>query len=206
MTTRLHSERLQAVCAAIEKSGAASVVDMGCGDGDLLVRLARIPEIVRLVGMDLCPRALDRLRERLKTEAAGAVRVEVRIGSMLAPQTDLREIDCAVLLETIEHIEPERLSKLERAVFHDLRPKTVIVTTPNAEYNAILGVPAHRFRHPDHRFEWTRAKFRQWGARVAGSAGYRVEVHDIGGVHPEFGGASQMAVFSSDAHDPAARP
>lgn len=205
MTTWLHTQRLDKVCAAIDESGPASLVDLGCGDGDLLVRLARSSAIGRLVGMDLCPRALERLRERLKTEADGAGKIEVRMGSMLEPQTDLRGFDCAVLLETIEHIEPERLSKLERAVFHDLRPKTVIVTTPNVEYNAILGVPAHRFRHPGHRFEWPRARFRKWGGRVAGAAGYRVEFRDIGGVHPELGGASQMAVFRSDAHDALAR-
>lgn len=195
MTSWMHLQRLEAVLGEVHASGAARVLDLGCGDGDLFVRLAEDPSIARLVGLDICTASLDRLRRRLAAITVQVPQVELRIASMTEPAPDLAGFDCAVLVETIEHVDPDRLSRLERAVFHVLRPRTVVITTPNAEFNPLLGVPAHRFRHPDHRFEWGRARFRRWSARVAGAAGYSVRFADVAGAHPDLGGASQMAVF-----------
>jgi 2-polyprenyl-3-methyl-5-hydroxy-6-metoxy-1,4-benzoquinol methylase len=196
VTTRLHEDRLAAVQAAVTAAGAARVLDLGCGDGELFLRLAAEPAIARLVGVDIRGAALDRLRARLARAPVQAAAVELRRASLTDPAPDLAGFDCAALVETIEHVPPGRLSALERAVFHGMRPGRVVVTTPNAEFNPLLGVPAHRFRHPDHRFEWPRATFRAWGARVGGAAGYDVRFADIAGCHPDLGGASQMAVFT----------
>ncbi|HDR27581.1 methyltransferase domain-containing protein [Rhodovulum sp.] len=195
MTSWLHEERLQAVQAVLRDSGAARVVDLGCGDGDLFVRLAAEPGLTELVGVDICPSALARLRGRLDALGPLPPRIDLREASMTDPTPDLAGFDCAILVETIEHIDPGRLSQLERALFLGMRPRMIVITTPNAEFNPLLGVPPHRMRHPGHRFEWPRAKFRQWCGRVAGAAGYAVAFHDIAGQHPDLGGASQMAVF-----------
>lgn len=194
MSSDLHEERLCAAADAVRDAGARSVVDLGCGDGALFLRLADDPSIERLVGLDISAAALARLRARLALGAPRVRRIELRQASMTDPQRDLAGFDCATLIETIEHVDPADLSRLERAVFAAMRPLTVIVTTPNAEFNALLGVPARRFRHPDHRFEWPRARFRRWARRVAGGV-YAVGFRDIGGCHPDLGGASQMAVF-----------
>lgn len=180
----------------VVRSGARTVLDLGCGDGDLLVRLAAQAQIGRIAGLDTSAAALDRLKLRLdKLEAGDAAKVELVRGSMTERRAAFAGFDCAVLSETIEHIAPDRLSVLERAVFGQMRPATVIITTPNAEYNAVLGVPAHRFRHPGHLFEWDRAKFASWASGVAARNGYTVTCRDLAGSHPKLGGASQMAVF-----------
>jgi 3' terminal RNA ribose 2'-O-methyltransferase Hen1 len=196
MTSWLHEQRLQAVEAVVRATGATSVLDLGCGDGDMLVRLAGDRRFEALVGVDLCGSSLDRLRHRLAAAQVRADRVALHCASMTDPRPDMRGFDCAILIETIEHLEPGRLSQLERGLFKSLRPWTVVITTPNAEFNGLLGVPLRRFRHPDHRFEWGRARFRKWARRAADDARYEVEFNDIGGRHPELGGASQMAVFS----------
>jgi small RNA 2'-O-methyltransferase len=201
MTTWLHEERLAAVLAEVRASGARRVVDLGCGDGDLFLRLAREPGIEALVGVDLSVEALDRLRGRLARSPGQGAQVEIRHGSMTDPAPDLAGFDCAVLVETIEHIPPDHLSRLERAVWQVMRPGVVVLTTPNAEFNPLLGVPPTRFRHPDHRFEWTREKFRAWCRRVAEGAGYSLRFADVGGLHPTLGGASQMAVFRRGVRD-----
>lgn len=54
-------------------------------------------------------------------------------------------------------------------------------------------------RHPDHRFEWTRAEFEAWGNRVAGEHGYAVAFQPIGPVDDTHGAPSQMAVFTRAA-------
>lgn len=198
MATWHHEERLRAVLDVVRDCGAARVADLGCGNGDLFLRLAADPAITELVGLDISADSLDRLRARLARSAVKAARIDLRHASMTDPAPDLAGVDCAVLVETIEHIDPDRLSRLEAALFGTMRPGTVVITTPNAEFNPLLGVPAHRFRHPDHRFEWDRARFRRWAGRVAGAAGYRVRFADIAGQHPDLGGASQMAVFTRD--------
>ncbi|PWK62380.1 methyltransferase domain-containing protein [Roseicyclus mahoneyensis] len=199
MTTWHHEERLQAVQAVVRASAARRVLDLGCGDGDLFVRLAAEPGIEALVGLDICAASIERLRQRLAKMAPVVPVVDLRVASMTDPTPDLAGYDCAILLETIEHIDPDRLATLETALFSKMRPRVVAITTPNAEFNPLLGVPAHRFRHPDHRFEWDRARFRRWGARVAQASGYAVRFHDIAGQHPQVGGASQMGVFERPA-------
>lgn len=200
--TWLHEQRLEAVLAAIRSYGAKTVLDLGCGDGALLTRLVQEPAIRRVVGIDISADALRRLRDRLgEMPAATGGKAELIQGSMIEPGGGLTGFDAAVLLETIEHVAPDRMSVLERAVFNDLRPATVIVTTPNSEFNALLGVPSHRFRHPDHRFEWGRAKFASWGKGVARRNQYRVAFSDVAGAHPTLGGSSQMAIFErADDH------
>jgi small RNA 2'-O-methyltransferase len=196
VTTWLHEQRLDAVYRAVSDSGARRILDLGCGDGDLLVRLIRNPAIQQIVAVDVCGAALARLSQRL-AENAEMSTTDVRIvhGSLLEVPRRYPAFDCAVLVEVIEHIDPARLSALEQAVFVGARPDCVVVTTPNAEFNPLLGVPASRFRHRDHRFEWERARFRRWAEGVAGRTGYEVSCVDIGSSHPVHGGASQMGLF-----------
>jgi len=196
MTTDLHAERLAAVVAAIRETAARSVLDLGCGDGDLVLRLADLPGIDRITGLEIDADALRRALARLAglpAETRG--RVQLARASATDAHPRLAGYGCACLVEVIEHLPHGDINRLERAVFAGMRPAHVIVTTPNAEYNPVLGVPPHRFRHPDHRFEWTRARFARWGSGIAARAGYRVAFRDICGAHPALGGASQMAVF-----------
>lgn len=197
MTTWLHEQRLADTREAVRQSGARTVLDLGCGDGDLLVRLAGEPQIERIVRVDVCGESLERLRARLEAlDGTETADVELVHGSMIEGGAAVAGFDCAILIETIEHIDPDRLSVLERTVFAGMRPATVVITTPNAEFNPLLGVPSHRFRHPDHRFEWGRARFQRWARGVADRNGYHVACRDIAGCHTTFGGASQMAVFT----------
>ena len=187
--TWMHDQRLEAVLAGLAEVGAETILDLGCGEGALLFRLAQQPGVRRVVGVDQSAEALDTLRKGLSA-APEAVRRKVELvhGSMTEAKEDFTGFDAAVLVETIEHIDPDRLSLLERAVFQILRPRTVIVTTPNSDLNARLGVPNYRLRHRDHRFEWGEARFRSWAGGVARRNDYEVGFRDVAG-------ASQMALF-----------
>lgn len=207
MTSPLHEERLDAVLAALCARGAESVLDLGCGPGALLVRLVREPRFRRIAGLDVSAAALREAAHRLRAHADPRDPLTDLIhGSFTDPDARLAGFDAAVLVETIEHLEPDRLSRLERTVFGRLRPRTVIVTTPNREFNDLLGVPRRRLRHPDHRFEWTRSKFRAWATGVAQRNGYDAAFEDVGGAHPAYGGPTQMAMFGlrGDGSDRAA--
>jgi 3' terminal RNA ribose 2'-O-methyltransferase Hen1 len=180
--------------------GARSVLDLGCGGGELLLRLAREAQFDRIVGIDISPDALRDARTLLQVEpGVVAGRVERVEASFAVPDPRFAGFDAAAMVETLEHIDAHRLSSVELAVFGSYRPATVVVTTPNSEYNPIHGTPAGSFRHPDHRFEWPRAKFRAWARGVAGRNGYRVAFSDIGEPDVELGSSTQMAVFTRAA-------
>lgn len=192
-----HGLRLDTVLRELLRSGARSVLDLGCGGGELLLRLAREARFRRIVGMDISVDVLRAARELLQAElGALAQRVELVEASFAVSDARFAGFDAAALVETIEHIDAHRLSAVERAVFGSFRPATVVITTPNSEYNPIHGAHAGSLRHPDHRFEWPRAKFRDWARGVAGRNGYRAAFGDIGEPDPDLGSPTQMAVLS----------
>ncbi len=197
--TPLREHRLTAVATALEQSGARRVLDLGCGSGALLTRLMA-GRYERIVGMDVSAHALQQAARRLNLDElhdSQRRRIELLQGALTYRDRRLEGFDAAVLMEVIEHLDPPRLSALEQNVFGTARPGTVVVTTPNAEYNQRWEtLPAGSFRHTDHRFEWSRAQFARWGDRVAERHGYSIRYRPVGDEDPEVGSATQMAVFA----------
>lgn len=197
---RLHDLRLDTVAGLLVEHRAASVLDLGCGEGRLIQRLIKERGIDRILGVDPSVRTLERATRRLYLDKAGDVlraRVALQMGSLTYGDRRWQGFDAATLVEVIEHIDPPRLSALELSLFGDARPALVIVTTPNRDYNALFeGMPPDTLRHPDHRFEWTRAEFQAWSSRVAGTHGYTHQIHPLGPEDATHGAPSQMAVFT----------
>lgn len=193
---RVHDARLDAVAALLEQTGARRVLDLGCGEGKLLRRLLRSAQFRELVGVDLSARSLEIASKRLKLDERPELRDRVTLlhGSLAYPDSRLRDFDAAALVEVIEHLEPHRLTALTDNVLGYARPGTLIVTTPNREYNATFE-EARTLRHADHRFEWTRAEFQSWAQAAAEQHGYTVTFQDLGDVHPEYGPITQLALF-----------
>lgn len=196
---RLHDQRLDRVATLLLQNGARRVLDIGCGEGKLIKRLLREQRITQILGVDPSLRSLKRARERFFLNDAGEAlreRLQFQLGSLTYADRRLRRFDAATLVEVIEHIEPTRLPALERSLFGDAMPSMIIITTPNADYNALFGsLSAGEFRHEDHRFEWSRAEFATWSERVAQDHGYSVETEPLGPVDSTHGAPSQLARF-----------
>src|SRR5262245_35604952 len=197
---RLHQQRIGAVVAALRASGARRVLDLGCGEGQLLRPLLEDRAFAEVVGVDVSHRALRIAAERLRLDRAPPARRE-RIalwhGSLTYRDRRLAGYDAAAVVEVVEHLDPPRLAAFERVLFEHARPGTVVLTTPNREYNVRFPtLPAGTLRHRDHRFEWTRAELRAWADRVAARFGYAVRYLPIGPEDPELGAPTQMAVFA----------
>ncbi|WP_030606696.1 3' terminal RNA ribose 2'-O-methyltransferase Hen1 [Streptomyces achromogenes] len=192
--------RREAILAALGTSGAARVLDLGCGQGQLTQALLKDARYTEIVGVDVSQRALAIASRRLKLDRMGerqAARVKLVQGSLVYTDQRLRGYDAAVLSEVVEHVDLPRLPALEYAVFGHARPRTVVVTTPNAEYNVRWeSLPAGHVRHGDHRFEWTREEFRAWAAAVAERYGYEAAFTSVGPDDPEVGPPTQMATFT----------
>ncbi|ATL31133.1 HEN1 C-terminal domain, double-stranded RNA 3'-methylase [Streptomyces formicae] len=192
--------RRTAILAELAASGASRVLDLGCGQGQLVQELLKDVRYTEIVGVDVSVRALTVAARRLKLDRMGerrAERVTLTQGSLAYTDKRLKGYDAAVLSEVVEHLDIERLPALEYAVFGSARPRTVLVTTPNVEYNVRWEtLPAGHARHGDHRFEWTREEFRAWAHRVAERHGYDVRFEPVGDEDPEVGPPTQLAAFT----------
>lgn len=196
MAATPHEERLDTVTRQLVASGAQSVLDLGCGPGELLARLVPCAQLRRIVGIDISLESLAAARLLLGLgHDMDDGRVCLLQASFAQADDRLTGFDAALLVETIEHIDPGRLSAVEQAVFVCYQPGIVFVTTPNQEYNVVHGMRPGILRHPDHRFEWTRAKFRSWAFGVSKRNGYSVAFGDIGEANPILGSSTQMATF-----------
>lgn len=196
---RLHEQRLDAVTQVLKASGARRVVDLGCGSGKLLKRLMAERQFGEILGLDIALADLERAARRLRLDRMDdrqRARITLAQGALTYRDKRIEGFDAAALVEVIEHIDLDRLDSVERVVFAFARPGLVVVTTPNREYNAKFeGMKPGEMRHADHRFEWTRAEFAAWTARVAERFGYGVRVAPLGEVDADLGPPSQMAIF-----------
>ncbi len=201
--TPLAQLRAGAVLAALRAEGAWSVVDLGCGEGALLRHLIDDPTFTEILGVEVSHRALQIATRRLNFERmpdSKRARIELIQSSATYRDDRLAGKDALVLMEVIEHVDPPRLPALVRSVFAHARPTSVVVTTPNVEHNVRYEFLAPgAMRHPDHRFEWTRAQFRSWAEDVATAHGYAVRYLPVGEDDPEVGPPTQMAVFRRSA-------
>jgi 3' terminal RNA ribose 2'-O-methyltransferase Hen1 len=188
------------VLSVLRCIGAKRVVDLGCGEGKLLRSLLADQQFESILGIDVSWRSIEIAKERLKLDQLPErqrSRISLIQGSLMYRDERIGGFDAAAVVEVIEHLDAPRLSAFERVLFDFARPASVIVTTPNFEYNALFKtLPAGQFRHRDHRFEWTRAEFEEWGSSMASRFRYQVRFQPIGPEDAERGAPTQMAIFS----------
>lgn len=227
----LRQHRHAAVLEAVRSLRPRVVGDLGCGSGALVADLVALPGVQQVVATDVSAGALAALARRLHldepADGPGAPRLpdagtystdpysggdggrtggpgeRIRVFQSALTYRDprLAGLDVAVLMEVVEHIDPDRLPAVERSVFGDAAPGAVVITTPNVEYNVRYPrLPAGDRRHPDHRFEWTRDEFAAWTERVAATYGYTVRRRPVGEVDPQVGAPTQLAVFTREVN------
>ena len=198
-TISLAEQRIGAILSVLRAADAHTVLDLGCGSGRLLAELWKDAAFQKVAGTDVSVGALEAAERRLHVDQMSAhqrERLALFQSALTYRDRRFEGYDAAVLMEVIEHLDPERLPALQHTLFRGARPRTVLITTPNVEYNVRFeALPAGTLRHRDHRFEWTRTEFEAWGAQVAEDHDYRVRFLPVGTLDPEVGSPTQMAVF-----------
>ena len=195
----LNDQRLGSVLAALKSTGAARVLDLGCGEGRLLQALLKEKQFTEIVGMDVSHRALEIAHDRLHYDRLPPLqkeRLRFLHGSLIYRDQRLAGLDAAAVVEVIEHLDAARLAAFERVLFECAKPKFIVITTPNREYNVKWeSLPAGKFRHRDHRFEWTREDFQEWANRIAARFSYTVRFLPVGPEDLVVGSPTQMGMF-----------
>ena len=195
----LNQQRIETVAAVVEGAGAGSVVDLGCGEGKYLREYLKIKGLDRILGVDVSGYVLENARRRLHWEDMSdkkRSRIDLIQGSLLYRDSRLEGFDIATCIEVVEHLDEPRLQAFERVLFEFAKPKMALITTPNVEYNVKFeNLPKGKYRHTDHRFEWTRTEFQEWAGRICEKYGYTVGFQGIGEEDPDVGTPTQMGIF-----------
>jgi len=191
--------RHDAVLAVVDELRPSSIADLGCGPGALLGSLLELQGVARVIGTEVSDSSLTKAAKRLHVATMTerqASRLTLLLSSLQYEDPRLADIDLAILMEVVEHIDADRLPAVVGNVFGSMRPRHVVVTTPNSEHNVRYpALAAGAFRHPDHRFEWTRDEFAAWARSVGDAYGYDVDLRAVGDDDPEVGPPTQLAVF-----------
>ena len=199
-TVNLNEQRMNTVVAALKSANAKRVLDLGCGEGKLLRALLADRAFEEIVGVDVSHRSLETAQERLRLDRMPdrqRQRLKLIHGSLMYRDKRLSGFDAAAVVEVIEHLDEPRLAAFERVLFEFAKPACIVLTTPNVEYNARFEtLPAGKFRHKDHRFEWTRDEFQNWANAMADRFDYTVRFLPVGPEDSVLGAPTQMAVFS----------
>jgi 3' terminal RNA ribose 2'-O-methyltransferase Hen1 len=201
-TLNLNEQRLNTVVAALKSANAKRVLDLGCGEGKLLRALLADRAFEEIAGVDVSHRSLQMAQDRLRLERMPdkqRARLKLIHGSLMYRDKRLAGFDAAAVVEVIEHLDQPRLAAFERVLFEFAKPASIVLTTPNVEYNARFEtLPAGKFRHKDHRFEWTRNEFQNWAGAMADRFGYAVRFLPVGPEDSLLGAPTQMAIFNRD--------
>lgn len=196
----LNQARLHAVLQEVLSCGACSVIDMGCGEGNLTGMLLREKQLTKVAAFDVSFTVLEKARARLKPDRMHESleqKLELFQSSLTYRDRRFEGFDCACVVEVIEHLDEPRLIAFTQVLFGLSRPRTVVLTTPNLEYNVHYdGMEENALRHSDHRFEWNREQFARWADGICGEHGYRVQIKEIGDSDPVNGAPTQMGVFT----------
>ncbi len=198
----LNEQRLDAVVQVLKEKGVSRVMDLGCGEGKLLKRLAAESQFTEILGMDVTYRSIEAAQDRVVDRLPPHLKQRLQLiqGSLTYRDDRLNGYDAATVIEVIEHMELDRLTAFARVLFSVARPKLVVLTTPNIEYNVNYPGLTGSLRHLDHRFEWTRAEFESWGKSIGESYSYGVEFRSIGDIDEVVGSPTQMAIFTHIGH------
>lgn len=193
---RLNDMRYEKIIETASRLKPKSVVDFGSGEGKLAVQLGFMDGIEELLAVE--PSQSETLKairrfEKVKGQA-GFIEPETLWGSLFYYDERLKGKDLIILCEVIEHIDAERLPKALDTILHSYAPESLIITTPNREYNELYDMDNH-FRHDDHRFEWTRKEFQDWCSERNHQDHYELEFSGIGEEQELQGQPTQMCVF-----------
>ena len=186
------------------------MADFGCAEGKFIPRIKKLPFLTHLYAVDSKKEVLDEycvlnatpLPWDLLFGRFTPLEVSIIHADVTIKDPRFQGLDAVSCIELIEHMELRQLEAFTDTLFGFFRPRVVIITTPNSEFNVFFPqLEDGKFRHWDHKFEWTRSEFQSWGNHVCLRYGYKVFFDGVG-IQPfntesygDVGFCTQIAIF-----------
>lgn len=153
-------------------------------------------------GLEVYNEALEQMEAMVVTE----------VRSVFSESYQQNRTDAVHILQVIEHMTAPALAKFGTIVLGGYRPRVVVVTTPNHEFNPYFisssaeqesqnrfpdptGRTNRVFRDDDHQFEWTQSEFRNWACLIADENDYEVSFSGVGSLAHYYGQGSLPIPF-----------
>ncbi|XP_050674299.1 small RNA 2'-O-methyltransferase isoform X2 [Leptidea sinapis] len=179
------------------------VVDFGYHDMSFIKYLKEVPGIKHVLGVDIetiplqCSSLILGCDEHTRENP---LKVTLFQGNAADPDYRLIGCDAVIAIEMIEHMLPHDLERFVHTVFGFIKPRIVILTTPNADFNVMFkALENNGLRRLDHFFEWSRSQFNDWCSNIVDRyPNYTVTCKGIGPGPPDtlrLGCCSQLALF-----------
>ncbi|CAF0808296.1 unnamed protein product, partial [Brachionus calyciflorus] len=189
----LYIQRYDYVLNYLNKFKCKTIMDIGCAECKFIHFLKQMNDDLNLiVGVDMDDEVLEKGKNKFTDNLVDIIHprknpldVFIIKGDISQPDKYFLDkfsyensgLEFVSLIEIIEHMYEETLDKCIDTVFSQLKPKYVLITTPNSEFNIVFeeldqnnnNKREHderkinpKFRHWDHKFEWTRLEFETW--------------------------------------------
>jgi SAM-dependent methyltransferase len=144
------------IATAVREAAPASILDAGCGEGELLRRRVLPPDI-RVVSLDLRPESLACLRDH-------SAQRNLVCGSLSSLPLSDKSVDAVLCLEVLEHLTEPAVALQELA---RVARKQIILSVPYEPYfrigNVFRGKHLDRWGdHPEHVQHWNMRTFREF--------------------------------------------
>jgi 3' terminal RNA ribose 2'-O-methyltransferase Hen1 len=163
---QLRTQRFEKVKQTLQKLQVTQVLQLQSGEGLFLKELLETKAFEEILGMDTSSYMLEKSRQFLRLEEDSPHRLRLIHGSLFYRDKYLKEWEAVVLLESLQFFLPHQFKTFEDAFFGFVRPRILIVTTPNREYNALLKeIPEGKYRHPPPLLRMDSSRIPKLGTR-----------------------------------------
>jgi len=153
-----HNFITKTISELVDDKEFTTIVDYGCANGKLSLKLndelKKLDKKFEIYSYDANDKAKEKL-ERVK-------HVHFYQMNLLVPNFNIIpiNIDILILSEIIEHFDASDRQFILFKIVEVLNPKIIILTTPNGEYNKILGVPDGEMREKSHKIEFIQSQYK----------------------------------------------
>jgi 2-polyprenyl-3-methyl-5-hydroxy-6-metoxy-1,4-benzoquinol methylase len=102
------------ILGVLEKKGVSKIIDLGCGDGGLILSILKNYKNKKITGVDISPRRVLDLKKKI-------VGQKFLCRDISSPKLGKNKFDLVICTQVIEHVENDR--KLVNEIFKILKPK-----------------------------------------------------------------------------------
>lgn len=134
-----------------------TIIDYGCSEGKLSLK---INDILKARNKKFTIYAYD-INDRAYKRLSKVKNIKFYQMNLLYPNTKIlpRKVDFLLLSEIIEHFDERERKVIYDTIINELNPTYVILTTPNKEYNTVLGMQENEKREAGHKIEFTPEQY-----------------------------------------------